>query len=457
MKRRPFNRRTLLRGMLAGAGVAVALPALEAMLNGNGDAYADGSGFPKRFGWWFFGNGVHPDQWVPEKSGEDWELSPQLAPLAPNKDYVTAVSGLKVYHVNSVPHGSGPAGILTGSPLGKAGDNFGSSTFGAKTLDQIYADAVGNETRFKSLELAIERTDKTLSYSGSGEGAANAPQHNPTEVFNRLFGNGFVEPGDTPIIDPKLGLRRSVLDAIGTDAQELQKRLGQSDKQRIEQHFTNIRTLEKQLAKLEEDPPNLAGCKKPNSPLADYPDEGGIPQLKAINEVMSDMLAMALACDLTRSFSVMFSRPLSNLLYSGNTAGHHQLTHDEVGDQPMVNKIVVESMAGLNYFLSAMRKVTEGSETLLDHSALLVFSDCSYGKSHAIDNYPLLMCGGASGRLKKGYHYQSPAAENASKLGFSILRMLDIPATEFGVKEFKGPGQGKAEPDVTEGLDAIEA
>ena len=342
LRKRRLGRRAVLRGLLGGTGVAVALPLLELMLNQHGDALADGSGFPRRFGWWFFGNGVHADKWVPQGSGPDWELSPQLMPLSPVKEDVTVVSGLKVYLPNSVPHGSGPAGILTGGPLGEVGNNFENSAFGSKTLDQIVADEIGNDTRFKSLEVAIERSDDSLSHTAAG--MTNPPEHSPIALFERVFGSGFVEPGDEPIIDPKLSLRRSVLDAVSEDALDLQKRLGAADRQRVEQHFENIRALEKQLAKLEEDPPNLASCSSPEQPLDDYPDQSGVPQMSAVSRAMSDMMAMALACDQTRVFSVQFSRPVSGVLYPEIGEAHHKLTHDELGEQPKVNQIIEQIM-----------------------------------------------------------------------------------------------------------------
>jgi hypothetical protein len=431
--------------MLGGTGVGVALPLLELMLNEHGDALADGSGFPARFGWWFFGNGVHADKWVPQGTGPDWELSPQLMPLSPIKHNVNIISGLKVYLPNSVPHGSGPAGILTGGPLGEVGNNFENSAFGGKTLDQIVADEIGNDTRFKSIEVAVERSDDSLSHTAAG--MSNPPEYNPKALFERVFGTGFVEPGDEPIIDPKLSLRRSVLDAVSEDALELQKRVGASDRARLEQHFENIRALEKQLAKLEEDPPNLASCMSPAEPLDEYPDESGVPQMSAISRAMSDMVAMILACDQTRVFSVQFSRPVSGVLYPGIGEAHHKLTHDELGEQPLVNDIIEQIMDEMSYFLQALESVPEGTGTLLDNCAVLGFSDCSYGKSHAIDNYPLLVAGQACGKLKKGVHYKSPAAENASKLGLTLLRVMGVPVTEFGTDDGY----------VTEGIDAIES
>ncbi|MBM4373679.1 MAG: DUF1552 domain-containing protein [Deltaproteobacteria bacterium] len=430
---RGLSRRMLLRGLLAGGAVAVGLPALEVFLGPNGDALADGSGFPTRFGWWFFGNGVHANRWVPAGNGPNYELSEQLAPLATVKDQVTVVSGLRVDLPNSVPHGSGPAGILYGGPLQKVGDSFDNSTFGAPTLDQVVAQAFGDATRFRSLEVAVERTTQTLSYSGPG--APNPPEFSPAALFQRLFGPGFVEPGSEPILDPKLGLRRSVLDAVSEDAKSLQKYVSASDRLRLQQHYDGIRALEQQIAKLEEDPPNLASCKKPMAPAEEYPDEGGRPQMSAIHRVHADTLAMALACDATRAFSLMFSKPVSNVLYPGASAGHHQLTHDEPGEQPEVHKIILQIVTELAYFIEALRKVPEGDGTLLDHMALLALSDCSFGKSHAIDNYPLLVVGGCNGALKRGIHYHAPAPESASKLGFTLLRALGIPATSFGTEK----------------------
>ena len=442
---RGFSRRHLLRGLAAGGAVAIGLPALEVFLGPNGDAFADGSGFPTRFGWWFFGNGVHASRWVPEGSGPDWELSSQLAPLAGVKDEVTVVSGLRVDLPNSVPHGSGTAGILYGGPLLKVGDSFDNSVFGGVTLDQVVAQAYGNATRFRSLEVAVERTTQTLSYSGPG--AANPPEFEPAALFQRVFGAGFVEPGSSPILDPRVGLRRSVLDAVGEDAKSLQSRVGAADRIRLEQHFEGIRALEQQIAKLEEDPPNLASCKRPDAPDESYPDVEGRPQMSAIHRIHADLLAMALACDATRAFSLMFSKPVSNILYPGAPMGHHQLTHDELGEQPEVHKIILQIVTELAYFVEALRKVPEGDGTLLDHMAMLAFSDCSNGKSHAIDNYPLLVIGGCNGALNRGVHYHAPTPESSSKLGFTLLRALGIPATSFGSESG----------EVMEGISEIEA
>src|SRR5205807_6286975 len=141
--------------------------------------------FPKRFGWWFFGNGVHANLWVPAGDGPTWEPSPEMAALAPVKSEITVVSGLKVMLANAVPHASGPAGILYGGPVQTVGDSFDNSPFAAPTLDQLVAQAIGGDTLFRSLEVAVERTEESLSWAAAGQ--ANAPEHKPAALFQRLF------------------------------------------------------------------------------------------------------------------------------------------------------------------------------------------------------------------------------------------------------------------------------
>ena len=129
-----LSRRTLLRGLLGGAVVTIGLPPLERFLNANGTAYAASGddGFPRRFGLFFWGNGILPARWTPTGKGTTWELSDQLAPLAAMKSKITVVSGTKVGVPNSQPHGAGAAGVLSGMPLLMQGNN---TTFGGPSID----------------------------------------------------------------------------------------------------------------------------------------------------------------------------------------------------------------------------------------------------------------------------------------------------------------------------------
>ncbi|MCB9506281.1 MAG: DUF1552 domain-containing protein [Myxococcales bacterium] len=423
----PLSRRTVLRGLVGGSAVALALPPLEAFFDINGRVYASNGAFPRRFGLYFWGNGILPDRWVPADSGAQYTLSEQLAPLEPVRDVVSVLTGLEVKTGNPVAHISGPAGLLTGQTVVVSGDD---ETFAAPSIDQVMAAAIGGDTRFRSLEVGVEPGGRGLSHNGPD--SVNPPEADPIRLFERLFGAGFRAPGDEPILDPTLRLRRSVLDSVLEDSVALRARLGEVDRQRIDQHFEAVRDLELRIARLEDDPPVLDACVRPVVPDA-IPDIDGRPQMSARAHVMTDLVTMAFACDLTRVLSFWYSNPLNDVLYPHSTAGHHQLTHDEPGDQPQVHEIVVGIVRDFAYLVGALRAIPEGDGTLLDNSVLLGTTDVSYGRTHQIDEYPLLLAGTACGALRTGFHYRSQTQENTSLVMMSLLRAMGVRVAEFGV------------------------
>lgn len=425
---RTLSRRTVLKGLLGATVVSLSLPTLEIFTNTHGTAYAGGSSFPKRFGIWFWGNGaVHPTQWVPDGDGPTWQPSPLLSPLSDVKENITVVSGTDVKTLNEVPHGSGPAGLLTG-------DAMRNNTVTRPTVDQVIAESVGAETRFRSLELGVQRSTQCWSYNGPNQ--SNPPECSPAALFSRLFTDGFRLPGESSTPDPRLALRRSVLDAVGAQSNRLRDRLGAADRMRLDEHLEGVRSLEQRIQRLESDPPNLAACARPSAPMDDYPDRDGRPQLTEISRVMSDLVAMALACDLTRVFFFAYSQPVNNLLFANAPSGHHQLTHDEPGDQPQVAAITRLILHDFAYFVSALRTVREGAGTLLDHCAVVGTTDTSYAKAHLLENYPILIAGGCNGALRQGIHYKSHG-ENSSRVMLTLMQAMDVRVTDFGV----GPGR----------------
>lgn len=450
MSRSRIHRRTLLKGLLGGSVVTVGLPALEYFYDppisvlASSRARADCAAFPKRFGVWFWGNGVLPPRWTPTGSGADYMISDQLRPLEPMRDKITIISGTRLLTANTVPHGSGPSGLLAGGDMSSPDGNASSGTFPGPGIDQIIANTIGDQTRFPSLELGVQRSDSSISFRGPN--AMNPPETSPIALFNQIFGAGFREPGEMTEPDPRLALRQSVLDVVNDQAGRLRGRLGASDRRRLDAHLEGIRSIELQIARLQSDPPSLAACMRPESPLDDYPDIDGRPQMALRSDVMADLLAMALACDQTRVFSVMFSQSVNNILFGTHTAGHHQLTHDEPGDQPEVHDIVVSIITSLNGFLTRLNGVAEGDETLLDHSAVLCMSDVSYGRTHSLENYPIVLAGSCCGAFQTGIHYESPGAENACRLSLSLLRAMDVPQASFGT----GPAF------TTDGLSGVE-
>ncbi|MBN8611978.1 MAG: DUF1552 domain-containing protein [Deltaproteobacteria bacterium] len=426
-----LGRRTLLRGVLAGTTVAVGLPALDLFLNESGTAYAGGVGLPTRFGIFFFGNGVIPSVWNPPLGRSiapdtyEWEARGMLEPLADVKSLCSVVSGTKVLTTNTNPHLSGPAGLFAGADLVDG-------TFVDKSIDQRIADEIG-DTRFRSLQVGVQPSD--FCHSMTGPAMVNPPETNPFALYERIFGAGFRLPGEVGMVDPRLGLRRSVLDAVSDQTTRLQRRVGAADRARLDQHFTGIRELELQLARLEEDPPMLDACARPVMPEADYPDIEGRPQLELKNRAICDLLVMAMACDQTRVFYDMFSQSVNNMLFLDAVSGHHQLTHDEPDPQPEHERIVRFIVSQFAYLVSAMQAVREGDGTLLDHSAVLFTTDCSLSRTHALDDYPMVIAGNASGALRTNVHYRSPSNENASKVALTLMNAVGVTAAEYGFGE----------------------
>ena len=441
IRRKPLNRRTVLKGMLGGAAVSIALPSLEAFFGASGTACANETSYPTRFGIFSWGNGVHPQHWIPEKTGTDFDLKDQTQFFKNVKNKISLITGMEVKAPNNDAHGSGPAGILSGVPI--LGTD-GYIRFGGPSLDQIVAAEKGGDTRFRSLEVAVQPNGRGLSFSDKD--TRIPPESEPSAVFNRLFGPHFRAPGDAPIIDPTLSLRRSVLDAVMADTKRLTDRVGASDRQRLNQHLSAIRDLEKRIARLEDEPPNLAACVRPADPGM-IPDAEGRVQMSVRSRLMSDLLVMAYACDLTRVLSYWYSDPLSDVLYPDAAAGHHQLTHDEPGDMPTVNRITQQIMGDGAYFLEQMDAVKEGDGTLLDHCAMLFTTDVSYARTHQIDEYPILVAGRAGGRLNSGFHYRSTTKENACMVSLSLLRAMGLSLDAFG----RGPDE------TSQGLSAMEA
>ncbi len=439
---RPIGRRTVLRGLLGGAIVTVGLPPLEAFLDLTRKAGATCGGIiPRRFGLFFWGNGNRPDKWLPIGEGESWELSEELAPLAAVKDKITVVTGMSVKTGNVTPHTSGVAGLLTGAAEVESG---GTMTFARASIDQYIAGILGADTIYSSLQTTA--TDASgLSYNGPN--SRNPPESSPYALFERVFGAGFRLPGEEGTVDPTLGLRRSVLDVVLTDVNALKRKVGAADAIRLEQHLDGVRELEQRLARLQEDPPNLAACAYPDEPMPDYPDLDGRPQLGARSRAMCDLLAMALACDQTRVFGHWISDPVNDVLFDGATEGHHALTHNEGGEQPEVHDITLQIVEELAYLVAKLDSIPEAEGTLLDNCVVLATSEVSEGRTHSVNDMPIVLAGSACGALRTGYHHRSYTQDNVSKVMLTVLRAMDIPDATYG----EGDGE------VSDGLSEIEA
>jgi hypothetical protein len=347
MKRMRLNRRTFLRGALGGAAAAIALPPLHAMFDNHGEVYADGSTVT-RFGLWFWGNGVRPDRWIPGATGADFPLSEELLPLEPVRPWLHVLTGMECKTATH-PHHSGMAGMLTGSIYHQVGTTRDTivSTFKYPSLDQIAAAHFDGQTPFRSLELAITQhtgTDEGTTFehlSHNGPNNVNAAERSPAALFQRLFG----APPE-PHVD---AARKSVLDLVNGQTQKLKGRLGAHDRARLDQHMESIRTIEMRLRQ------PAAECVVPATPTDPGPVEGK-QNIEENNRLLSDLMGMALACDMTRAFSIMFSQAGSGVVVwqVGASNGLHYMCHTEGLPQTTVHNAVVFTMQQLAYFLGVL-------------------------------------------------------------------------------------------------------
>jgi hypothetical protein len=438
-----LNRRTFLRGVLGGATVSVALPPLEAMFNAHGDALAQGQPIPKRFGLWFFGNGIRRAHWIPDGTGLGWQARAELEPLARNaalKSYVSPVTGFEIKTATHAHH-SGMTGMLTGARYYQNGTTRDTivSTFAYPSIDQVIAqrwfDDPATRTPYKSLEVGICRfrgTDEGTTFqhlSHNGPDNVNPSEYEPINVFRRLFG--------APLDAQKNAARATILDAVRGDVLRLKPRVSAQDKTRLDQHLESIRTIEQRIAT------SAARCTRPNQPAEAYPDDQGREPITEKNQIMSDLIAMALACDLTRVFSVLYSTAGAGTVFwqVGARNGQHQIAHDERDPgaelQPTIHASVVFTMEQLAYFLERLRTTQEGAGNLLDSAAILINSELSEGYTHSNDEFPILIAGKAGGALRGGLHYRSTTRENTSKVLLTLLRATGDPRPSFGY----GPGE----------------
>lgn len=429
MSRFTLDRRALLRGLLRGAAVSVALPPLEAMLGVNGDALADGTALPTRFGVWFFGNGVRLEKWVPGNTGAGWTPSEELAPLAAHRDAISVVSGMDIKTASHAHH-SGMAGILTGRKYHQLGTTRDTivSTFAGPSVDQVAADWFDGQTPFRSIEVGVTRfrgTDEGSTFqhlSHNGPNNPNPSEYDPAALYRRLFG--------TPA-DPQLDLaRQSVLDAVTGQAARLKRRLGAADKLRLDQHLESIRTLEQRLAA------DVGACGAVEEPAVPA-ETNGLEPIEEKNQLMSELLAVALACDLTRAFSVQWSTAGSGVVLwqIGATGSLHGINHNEAPPAPTVHASVVFTMENLAVFLDTLAATPEGDGSLLDRCSILCTTELADGWTHSNEDFPILVAGGGGGRLRGGVHYRSNSAENTSKAVLTALWGAGVDVPSFGADE----------------------
>ena len=426
------QRRTVLRGLLQGATVAVALPYLDCFLNNNGTLLAaEGAPLPTRFGTWFWGLGVNPNRYFPTKTGKGYDLLPELSPIAKFQDKVTVFSGFDCLTDGKpvIPHGTGSTTFRSGTAPG------GSGALSGATFDNIVADAIGTGTRFRTLDVSAIG-DSRNSLSGQGAGQMNPVETNANRFYQRLFGEGFTDPNAAAFApDPKIMSHKSVLSVVKEERKALERSLGAADRARLDQYFTAVRQVEAQLSIQLQQPEPLVACKVPQPPK-DMEVQTVLEDVLLNHEMMARLLAMALACNQTKVFNVAFSNGASSLTRRGSSTTHHQLTHDEVVDprlgyQPEATKFVEALMGAWGSFLGILDGMPEGDGTLLDHMLVVAHSETEYAKNHTVTNLPIMFAGTAGGRIRSGTHV-SMKREPVSRVALTAMQAVGVQIESFG-------------------------
>ena len=440
----PLTRRTFLRGLAGGVATSMALPTFEAMLNGNGDAYADGTELPVRMGIFFWGMGVRLDRWVPAQTGTDWGLSEEMQPLAEVKDYLNVVSGYRAMAgYGRRGHHDGCAAMLSATPfiaLPHPNSPY-SSKFGGKSIDQIAADRIGHQTTIPVLHVGISKRilsneGPTLQYiSHRGPDQPVSSERNPQVVFDRLFRNFNPSDGSDPTLQPAQRTRVDVLSAVMEDAAALRRKLGVSDQRRLDAHLDGIRQLEREIAAL----PPTAGeaCTLPARPTETNADINGQEPMAEVSHVMAKLVAMAFACDLTRVCTFFLTGGSAYPVYGnlGHVRGLHELSH-EFNSQEKVHAAVVYNMSILNDMLKVMRDTVEGDSNLLDNSVWLCTSDVAEGLTHSSNDYPIIIAGQGGGYFRyPGIHHRGTIDDNTSNVLLSVMQAAGTDLTEIGADQ----------------------
>jgi hypothetical protein len=422
------------RAFLRGSGVTLALPWLEAMMPARSSAAITASPTP-RMGMFYFGTGMNMRQFFPEGTGLDAPLSRILKPLEKHRGHFTAFSG------TWLEDGGGHDGaypFATAIPKGEKQ---------IQSPDQMVAKRHGQETRFPSLQLSVKRgtafgSQALATISWNEQGVPLAAENDPKAIFDRLFRSASDE--EKARQTDEFRQRGSVLDAVSSDANSIQKRLGKEDRAQLDQYFNSIREVERGLEReidwsdRPKPQPDLKGFG--NYENAVSPEGNGKFVYDDFAKLMYDLIALAFQTDSTRVISYVVRTELAGGVYPefGISKGYHELTHHgndpkNLEDLAFVDTIYMKHWA---YFLDRLASIRDGDGTLLDHT-MLGFSS-GMGIGHSKTQLPTMLSGGGGLGIRHQTHL--PLKENTplSSVWQTMVEKMDVdPGAQF--QDSRGP------------------
>ena len=420
------------RAVLRGAGVAVALPWLESL-----PAFADATApaaFPKRFAVMFMGNGINENYWSAEGSGADMKLSKTLSPLEPLKHKINVIDGL--FNKAATGHGIHPP--QTGSLLSGAEIQKGAIIRSGISMDQMIANAVGQDTPQSSIVLACEQpmsgyheTNYSMAYSSHiSWQTPDSPV--PVEVYPSLAWDNLFENRGSLI-------NVSILDRVKDRAETLSRKVSSNDKAKLDEYLTSVREVEKRVEstrKIKDQSDELAKQKNRPAFTMDRPQNGLPEDLRDHAKLMCDIIAIAFQTDRTRVASLIISRDLSAMYYPflEVSEGHHAASHNNLSEgYERISRFHVSQLA---YLATKLDSMPEGDGTVLDNSCLMFLSELWIGRLHDNTRLPLVLAGGLGGTLETGrtLNYLKAGDDNRKmcSLYLSIMDRMGIKLDRFG-------------------------
>lgn len=408
-----LDRRTMLRG----SGALLALPCLEAMMPSSVFALPEPEVTP-RLGIFYFGMGMNVRQFFPSDFGPDFAMPRILQPLEEHRGHFTVLSGMYL------KHGGGHKGtytFTTGIPREKKQ---------GLSFDQMAAESIGRGTRFPSLQLSIKRgtgfggTDlATLAWNR--QGVPLPASNDPTVVFDQLFRPATAQQKAEQ--NDAFRHRQSVLDLVHEDASRLQRKLGKTDRQQLDQYFNSIRELERTLERELQWSAKAKPVPKMDN-IGDYsnsirPDQDGEFSYETWSNLMYDLIALAFQTDSTRVISYVVRTELRGGSYPewGLSKDYHSLTHHGNDPQNLEELAKADTIYMQHWarFLRRLRSIEEGDRSLLD-STLLGFSS-GMGIGHSRDLLPTVLSGGTELGIRHQGHLELPANTPLSNLWLTML------------------------------------
>jgi hypothetical protein len=398
------------RGFLRGGASVIALPALEAFT-----ALAAPPAGPRNFvavgtylGW-------HQNAFFPKQTGHDYEPSPTLAPLSGFRDRFTVFSGLD----HRAPNGHAAwSNFLCGMNPG------------SWSLDQMIADATGEQSRYPSIELTAGSGEGPQAMSFTKQGVGLPQIDRPSVLYRKLFASD----ADRARTDYLLESGGSSLDMVLDDAVRLQRSLGRRDREKLDEYFDSLRAVEKRMAR------QRAALDQPAARTAyKLPDYDPItPNLQIEAEgILYDLMALALESGQTRVITLFLHGLGQVFSLDGRqlVAGYHGLSHH--GNDPvMIRDLVAIETAHMHClagFLEQLQaKKTPDGKTLLDDTIVLVGTGMGDASRHSNTNLPILVAGGG---FRHGGHVAiDPMRPNAPLLGdlyITLMQRLGVETDRF--------------------------